>query len=373
MGVISLFGAGRVEDTYNLIGHALEVVLDCAAKVSGYSKENICEQASLTLLGKSSIKVALDIDWNDDIQKNNALNQLISEVFSLKYWINEKLSKVKNAPPLKEALELLERVIAQNIEPDPDGSGSKIIEGVAKDRLISIHDKDMRHGRKSKSKTINGYKRHIAKDIDSGLIYAAAVRPANEPEHLISSELRKDVERQGVVDELHIDRGYLASDWAIHMDLLNKPVFSKPWRSSGKKFYSKEEFSIDLVSNTVKCPQGIRANIKSNSAKFTSTNCDSCPMKAKCTESKNGRTISIHENEELLIKLRQMANTSEGRKQLRERVTVEHSLAHICSRQGRRARYSGINKNNLDLRRVAAINNLHTLMRFPQFNLKSAA
>ncbi len=368
-----LFGAGRVEDTYNLIGHALEIVLECAASISEYNIQEICEQASLKLLGKSSIKRALDIDWNNIVEKNNALNQLISEVESLKNWIHEKLQSEKITPPLQEALALLEQVIEQNIEPDPDGPGSKIKEGVAKDRIISIQDREMRHGRKSKSKTINGYKRHIAKDIDSDLIYAAAVRPANEPEHLVSYELRKDVERQGVVMELHIDRGYLAGEWAKHMDSMSKSVFSKPWRSSRKKVYSKDEFEIDLVNNVVKCPQGKYAEIKSNYAKFTLKNCSLCPMKSKCTKAKNGRTISIHDNEALLIKLRQIASTSEGRNQLRERVTVEHSLAHICNRQGRQARYIGINKNNLDIRRVSAINNLHTLMRNSQVNLKLIA
>ena len=29
-----LWGAGRVEDTFNLLGHALEIVVDCAAQVA---------------------------------------------------------------------------------------------------------------------------------------------------------------------------------------------------------------------------------------------------------------------------------------------------------------------------------------------------
>jgi len=40
----------------------------------------------------------------------------------------------------------------------------------------------MRHGRKSSSKRFNGYKRHIAADLDTDLIVACAVTPANRPE-----------------------------------------------------------------------------------------------------------------------------------------------------------------------------------------------
>ena len=62
----------------------------------------------------------------------------------------------------------------------------------------------MRHGRKSAKRRIDGYKRHILRDLDERLIIAAALRPANEPEHealepvLLASELQ---ERQ--LTELH--------------------------------------------------------------------------------------------------------------------------------------------------------------------------
>lgn len=358
-----LSGAGRVEDTYNLIGHALEIVLECSSIVSGISREEISEKASLKLLNKSSIKAALDIDWSNKQEKDNAINQLLKEVSSLRDWIKVTLKEMKNMPPLRDALALLEQLIEQDIEPDPERNGSKIKDGVAKDRIISLQDQSMRHGRKSKSKKINGYKRHIAKDIDSDLILAAAVRPANEPEHFISAELKKDVERFGKVDELHIDRGYLAGSWANSMSKDNKIVYSKPWRSSRKKYFVKEDFKIDLAANKVTCPQGKQAHIKSNYAKFLSSDCHNCPLKIRCTKAKKGRTISIHSNETLLIKLRELSQTPEGREKLRERTSVEHSLAHVCNRQGARARYIGLDKNNLDIRRVAAINNLHTLMK----------
>jgi hypothetical protein len=44
-------------------------------------------------------------------------------------------------------------------------------------------------------------------------------------------------------------------------------------------------------------------------------------------------------------------------------VGVEHRLAHIAARQGRRARYFGVRKNVFDLRRAAMIQNLETIHR----------
>jgi hypothetical protein len=54
-----------------------------------------------------------------------------------------------------------------------------------------------------------------------------------------------------------------------------------------------------------------------------------------------------------------------GRARLRERVKVEHALAHVGRWQGRRARYLGQRKNLFDLRRVAVVHNLHVIARQP--------
>jgi hypothetical protein len=52
-----------------------------------------------------------------------------------------------------------------------------------------------------------------------------------------------------------------------------------------------------------------------------------------------------------------------GRSGLRQRVGVEHRLAHISAGQGRHAHYIGVRKNVFDLRRAAAGQNLETIHR----------
>jgi transposase len=51
--------------------------------------------------------------------------------------------------------------------------------GVAKDRRISIEDAQMRHGRKSRSMRVDGYKRHVLRDLESGLVRAVGITPAS--------------------------------------------------------------------------------------------------------------------------------------------------------------------------------------------------
>src|SRR5580658_7033011 len=50
----------------------------------------------------------------------------------------------------------------------------------------------MRHGHKSKSQRIDGYKRHIVTDLESELILACALTPANRPEAEAVPSLEKD-------------------------------------------------------------------------------------------------------------------------------------------------------------------------------------
>lgn len=65
---------------------------------------------------------------------------------------------------------MLARILAQDIERDEHGPRLK--QGVAPDRLVSVHDPEMRHGRKSSSQRFNGHKAQVAVDTDSQLITA---------------------------------------------------------------------------------------------------------------------------------------------------------------------------------------------------------
>ena len=99
--------------------------------------------------------------------------------------------------------------------------------------------------------------------------------------------------------------------------------------------------------------------------RFPKATCAACPLRERCTTSSNGRSVAIHPDEALLAELRQRQQTPAGRAKLRERVQVEHALAHVGHWQGRRARYRGTRKNLFDLRRVAVVHNLHVIARQP--------
>ena len=68
----------------------------------------------------------------------------------------------------------------QDLDPDPGDKGFRIAEGVAENRQISIEDSEMRHGRKSASQLIAGFKVQVVSTLLCGFILLIRVIKANE-------------------------------------------------------------------------------------------------------------------------------------------------------------------------------------------------
>lgn len=363
-----LEGAGRVEDTINLIGTAARKLVRCVAQLLDCEFEVVCKKAGIPLLLGTSVKKALDRDWSDPTQKGEAIDVLAKQVLSLERWIENRLADELEQPPLCDLVEVLRTLMAQDLEPDPDNAGAhRIIKGTAADRQISVSDGEMRHGRKSKSKRFNGYKRHAAMDLDSKAILACAITPANQPEHEAFPKLKTDIDVQNIrFGEAHIDRGYMGSPTVDELEAERTTILCKPWKARNGDLYTKEDFPINLRTKTIRCPAGQSAAIVyGQTAQFPATACDKCERRKQCTTSKlgHGRTVNVLANEPLQKKLRAMSQSPSGRQRFRERVAVEHSLAHIGQRQGHKARYRGVRKNLYDLRRAATIQNLENVQR----------
>jgi hypothetical protein len=143
-------------------------------------------------------------------------------------------------------------------------------------------------------------------------------------------------------------------------------IVCKPWRTRNGDLFSKEDFALNLRDMTITCPAGeVQPITLGRSVEFLGETCDACDLRKQCTAAGpgHGRTVSIGEDERLQQRLRRMSKTASGRQRFRQRVAVEHRLAHLGYRQGRRARYRGLSKNLFDTRRAAAIQNLETAQR----------
>jgi transposase len=360
-----LWGAGRVEDTFNLMGHALRKALGVIAVLQGRGQAAgitmLAGQAGVPELAAPSLKAALDRDWDDPAARDDAL----AVVLSLLDRVEAFLAGQDGQDAAAEAVAAARQVRDQDV--DLAGPTPALRRGVARDRRVSVQDAQMRHGRKSRSVLFDGYKRHVLRDLDTGLVPAVGITPANAPEASVAGDITADLDHGGWrLAELHIDRAYLSSD-LVRDRGPGLMIYCKAWRvrNSGGRF-AKDQFTIDFTARRLACPAGVAMPFEpGKTVRFPKGTCAACPLRRQCTASGNGRSVSVHPDEELLAELRQRQKTPEGRAELRERVKVEHALAHVGHWQGRRARYCGTRKNLFDLRRVAVVHNLHVIARQP--------
>jgi hypothetical protein len=331
------------------------------AAQQGRDVTEVGQEAGAAMVCETSLKAALDRNWDQPGQREEALNLVLKVLQTVETWVQTlEQDEVELGEP---SLEIARQVKEQDVQVDEKGKAS-LIKGVAKDRRISIEDAEMRHGRKSRSVRVDGYKRHVLHDLDTGFIRAVGITPANVPEANVTREISADLEQQAVnIKELHIDRGYLSSH-LVHERSDELEIYCKAWPVREGKRFSKQAFTLDWERQVIRCPAEQEMPFVSGGiVHFPKDICAQCSLKTQCTTSANGRSVSIHPDEALLIELRQRQQTPQGRAQLRERVAVEHTLAHVGRWQGRRARYRGLRKNLFDLRRCAVVHNLHILAR----------
>jgi hypothetical protein len=355
-----LIGAGRVEDTWNLLGRAMQQLVVLASRVTGLTPETIVQKSRVTLLGQSSVTAALDCHWDDPRARQAGLQRLVEEAEALGRWVHEHSGAATQEPPLSGALQDMSRIMAQDLEPDPSGGGKRLRRGTARDRLPSLGDRDMRHGRKSTAQLLTGDTRHVRNLLDSTLVVEAVCQPANQPEHAALETVWPSLAAHGQVCSLSIDRAYLSSPLIGALTTQGVEIIAKPWPLHNRGRLTKEQFQINLDAHEVTCPAGVTMQLRATGRQVQcpAALCGRCVLQAGCTTSARGRTLSLHAQERLLLELRAARHTAEGRQALRQRTGVEHTFARLDQIQGKRARYKGTRKNTLDLRRTAAVHNL---------------
>lgn len=357
-----LWGASKVEDTYNLLGHALKKAIGVISRQQGRGLAEVAGDIGADIVVGSSLKAALDLNWDDPDQKNLALGIVLDALERFETFVQAQPESIEH-PQVRSALETARLIETQDVEVDAHGE-IKLVSGVAKERRISIEDEEMRHGRKSKSQRFDGYKRHVLRDLDNGLVRAVGITRANIPEASVTDAIAIDLKCQQVnLVELHIDRAYLSSS-LVQNRTQELTVYCKAWQVRNGNRFTKTAFTLDWNNYTICCPNGVSLPFSvGGKVQFPKHICATCPVRERCTTSKTGRSVSIHPDEPLFRELQQRQLTAVGRAKLRERVAVEHSLSHIGRWQTDQARYVGTRKNLFDLRRTAVVHNLHILAK----------
>ena len=66
-----------MEDTYNLLGHALRKALEVIARNQKQDLATVAKLAEADVVAGSSLKAALDLDWDDPEQRTQALTRIL--------------------------------------------------------------------------------------------------------------------------------------------------------------------------------------------------------------------------------------------------------------------------------------------------------
>jgi transposase len=368
-------GAGAVQDSYTLLRKGIRKLL----RAMGYDvpgvRHGLGGRAKELVAGYLDREGKAEIDWSDPAQRSEQLGVLVRDAESA---LELALAQV-DREEVRSAGWLLTKMLGDDVVTGGDGN-PKLGEGTAADRIISVTDPEMRHGRKSASKRFDGFKVSVATEAGSELIMDIADMPACEGDgrELLPAVARVE-EHAGVeVGRVIGDGAYPSGDnlagCANHpghpVDLVSP--LGRP--CEGK--VEKSAFRIDLEAGRASCPGGqevegrkVRDEKKRPVLKFAfdRAKCESCPLFSRCVRSKTeGRVVHSHYHESHLQAARQRQETAEFKELYRTRSAVERKLAELVEHGLRATRYVGKGKRGLQRLWTGAAVNLKRLFKLAQ-------
>lgn len=378
----NILGRGAVKDTYNLLGDGIVKLARTLAELQGTELWDWARAHDLSrYFGSTSLKGEAEIDWEDPKARERFLTSIVADADRLLAIARQALTSY--APEsaeykgLAEGAELLSRLLLQDIERKPDTGEASIREGVAKDRVISVQDPEMRHGRKSKAKRFDGHKAAVAVDPESELITAADVLAGNAPDNekarelVEQSEENTGLEVEEAMGDCAFGDGTTRQEFA---DAERKLVAKVPDRPNSAQI-PKEDFTLDLTTKACTCPAGQecktpvligrRKDRKGRiqdwlGFKFDPAICAACSLRASCVKAGpgKGRAVSLHPQEALLQAARAFQKSEAFAPYRKWRQTAEHRIARLMQLGMRQARYFGRAKTLFQLLMASTVANL---------------
>jgi len=380
-----IFGCGAVEDTYNMLAEALRLLIKALCAFARQSAEEFASQHDLRryVMAKSFKGSFESIDWDNPDERQSVLDCLIADCERTLLLAQDALTVSTQESPesaqIVQASALLRRLLAQDVERTNTGA-PKITQGVAQDRLVSVHDTEMRHGRKSVSQCFNGYKGALAVEPSSQIITAVDVIPANAQDSQDAQALiDESAEKTGLsVTTVIGDGAYGTIEARLDAQEAKIPysLVAPVAQFSHTGRFIKEDFHIDTEHSEVRCPAGELTRTYSRRMekkrtgrtfayriyRFAPKQCGACALRTQCLKQTTPyRSVLVHEHEGLVNEAKAFQRTDIFRTTYRARVAVEHRIARLMRFGARKARYFGSSKVLFQFAMAATLANL-TLM-----------
>ena len=375
----NILGRGAVRDTCNLLADGIVKLLRALAAVERSNVKGWAEAQGYERYLGSSIKGESAIDWSGQGARAGLLAAIVADADRLLEAARQAQEALAEGSPERQdiiaAAELLGQLLLQDVERAGDGIGLK--DGVSKDRMVSVHDPEMRHGHKSSSRRFDGHKAAIVVDTGSQLITAVEVLPGNAPDNLGALELveRSEANTGVPVEEALGDAACGDGDTRQAFADAGRTLIARVPGRPNRTHLPKEDFRIDLAAGTCTCPAGqvtgklLPAGKRTGSTgrthrlqafRFDAAVCGVCPLRPRCVagSSGKGRTVQLHPQEALLQQARALQQSEAFAGYRHRRVVVEHRLARLVQLGIRQARYFGRVKTKFQLYLAATVANL---------------
>ena len=380
----NILGRGAVKDTYNLLADGVVKLARALAQLKGINVGQWAKSQGYHRYLGSSVKGEAAIDWSDRQARAALLAGIVADADRLLELSRQAQRELPEDSAERQrivaAAELLGQLLLQDVERTEGGASLK--DGVSRDRMMSVHDAEMRHGHKSSSRRFDGHKAAIVVDTDSQLITAVEVLPGNAPDNLGALELVEQSEANtGVpVEEAMGDAaygdGHTRQAFADAGRTLIARVPGRPNRSHfPKEDFRMEDFRIDLESGSCTCPAGqvtrtivpagrrtdqMGRTYRLEAFRFDAAVCGACSLRSQCLAGKpgTGRTVRLHPQEALLQQARALQQSEAFAGYRQRRVVVEHRLARLVQLGIRQSRYFGRIKTRFQLYLAATVANL---------------
>lgn len=368
-------GGGAVQDTYTLLRKGIRKLL----KELGYAVPN--KQRGLAPETQRLVATYLEqdrkakIDWADPVQRAAQLQVLFQDAEAALDLAIERSDDAE----VRAIAWLLVKIMGDDLKQDDQGR-QRIAEGTAPDRIISITDPEMRHGRKSSAQRFDGFKVSVSTEQTSELIVDIADIPAtgSDGQQLMPTIARVEQQTGVTVAQVLGDGAYgsgenraLCATHQVHpVDLV------APLAVPNDPAVDKSAFAIDLTAQTATCPQGHTVAAQTGSPKlglptlsftFPRATCEACSLFERCVKSKTaGRTVGTHPYESYLQAARQHQLTDDFKTIYPLRSAIERKQAELVQHGLRDTRYRGHLKRQLQRLWTAAAVNLKRLFKLAE-------
>ena len=297
----NILGRGAVRDTYNLLADGMVKLMRTLAAVERTAVKEWGKARGYERYLGSSVKGEAAIDWSDKRARKALLSLIVADADRLLELSRQAQGELPEDSAQRQqivaAAELLGQLLLQDVERTDDGANLK--DGVSRDRMMSVHDPEMRHGHKSSSRRFDGHKAAIVVDTGTQLITAVEILPGNAPDNLGALELVEASESNTGVPVEEAMGGAAYGDGDTRQDFADagRTLIARVPGRPNRKHFPKEDFHIDLEAGACTCPAGnVTRRIRPLGTRTTATGrthqlktfqfdgavCGVCPLRTQC-------------------------------------------------------------------------------------------